>query len=184
VLGHAETARHVPVDALLGDGDRVPLAGEAQDWSLRVVHTPGHARGHLCYWHPPTRSLFTGDHVSGAGTVVVDPPEGDMADYMASLERLLTLPVEVLFPSHGSPRGGAEPALRALLAHRRAREAKVLAALEGAGPASADQLLPRVYDDTSEKLWEWARRSLQAHLDKLVREGRAEESGGAYRLRR
>jgi glyoxylase-like metal-dependent hydrolase (beta-lactamase superfamily II)/8-oxo-dGTP pyrophosphatase MutT (NUDIX family) len=180
VWAHAETGQHVRVDAFLADGDRVPLAGEAHDWTLRAVHTPGHARGHLCFLHEPTRSLFTGDHVVGTGTVVIDPPEGDMADYMASLERLLALPVETLFPAHGSPRGAAKRAIRALLDHRRRREAKVLSAL-GVAPASAEDLLPVVYADTPEPLWPLARRSLAAHLDKLVREGRARADGGTYR---
>ena len=108
VAAHAETARHVRVDRTLADGDEIPLAAGVGEWSLRALHTPGHTRGHLCFLHPRTRSLLTGDHIpGGAGTVIVDPPEGDMRAYVASLERLLGEPVESLFPGHGSPQGGA-----------------------------------------------------------------------------
>ena len=73
-----------------------------------MLHTPGHARGHLSFLHERTRSLFCGDHIpGGTGTVIIDPPDGDMVPYLASLERLLAEPVETLFPAHGSPQGAA-----------------------------------------------------------------------------
>jgi glyoxylase-like metal-dependent hydrolase (beta-lactamase superfamily II)/8-oxo-dGTP pyrophosphatase MutT (NUDIX family) len=176
VAAHAETARHVPVDFTLADGDIVPLAPGKADWTLRAIHTPGHARGHLCFFHPRTGSLFTGDHITGAGTVIIDPPEGDMADYLRSLERLLVEPVSTLFPAHGSPQGAAARRIRGLIAHRMKREAKVLAALE-AGPASLRALVERAYEDTPRELWDYAERSLLAHLLKLEREGRARRDG-------
>ena len=173
VAAQAETARHIAVDLVLGDGDWIPLVPGVGDWSLQTIHTPGHARGHLCFFHPRTRSLFSGDTViGGAGTVIIDPPEGDMGDYVTSLQRLLELPVETLFPGHGAPQGAARARITALLAHREAREARVIEAL-GGEPRSLPVLLDRVYHDTPRELWPYAERSLLAHLLKLEREGRA-----------
>jgi glyoxylase-like metal-dependent hydrolase (beta-lactamase superfamily II) len=180
VLAHALTAQAVAADRALEDGELVPLSSKDRDWSLRAIHTPGHARGHLCFLHEGTRSLFCGDHIPGAGTVIVDPPEGDMADYLASLERLLELPIETLFPGHGSPRGAAHARVRELIAHRRAREARVLATL-APDPSSLAELVEIAYDDTPRELWPYAERSLLAHLLKLEREGRAIRDGEAWR---
>ncbi len=181
VAAHAETARHVRADFTLADRDWIPLVPGATDWNLRALHTPGHARGHLCFLHPRTRSLFTGDHIpGGSGTVIIDPPEGDMRDYLASLERLLEEPVETLFPGHGAPQGGAMRRIRGLISHRREREAKVLAAL-GAELAPLEALVERAYADTSRELWDYAERSLLAHLLKLEREGRAMREGERWR---
>jgi glyoxylase-like metal-dependent hydrolase (beta-lactamase superfamily II) len=180
VAAHAETARHVKVDLTLADGDWVPLVPGVGDWALRAIHTPGHARGHLCFHHARTRSLFSGDTVvGGAGTVIIDPPEGDMGDYVASLRRLLELRVDTLFPGHGAPQGAAAKRITGLIAHREAREARVLGAL-GPEPRSLPALLERVYDDTPRELWPYAERSLLAHLLKLGREGRARERDGGW----
>jgi glyoxylase-like metal-dependent hydrolase (beta-lactamase superfamily II) len=180
VLGHPAIAEHVRLDAELKDGDTVALSSPNADWTLRAIHTPGHARGHLCYLHERTGALLTGDHVVGAGTVIVDPPEGDMIDYMASLERLASLPVRTLFPAHGSPSGAAVRRIRALLAHRREREQKVIGALSGV-PRPLSELLANAYGDTPQRLWPYAERSLLAHLLKLEREGRASREGSGWR---
>jgi glyoxylase-like metal-dependent hydrolase (beta-lactamase superfamily II) len=182
VAAHAETAKHVKIDVALADGEYVPLApGPAGDWNLRVVHTPGHARGHLCFYHERTRSLLSGDHVIGApGTVIVDPPEGDMAAYMKSLERLLRLHAETIFPGHGAPQGAADLRIQTLLDHRRQREHRVIAALTTA-PRSLAELVEKVYADTPRALWPYAERSLLAHLEKLENEGRAERDGGSWK---
>jgi glyoxylase-like metal-dependent hydrolase (beta-lactamase superfamily II)/8-oxo-dGTP pyrophosphatase MutT (NUDIX family) len=180
VAAHPETARHLRCDLSVADGQWLPLAPGLNDWAIQAVHTPGHARGHLCLWHRAGRALFTGDHIPGGrGTVIVDPPEGNMADYLRSLERLLALEADVLFPGHGSPQGGVERRIRGLIAHRLEREAKVLAALGGA-PATPRELVERVYDDVKPDLWVYAERSLIAHLEKLEAEGRAlrDASGG------
>jgi glyoxylase-like metal-dependent hydrolase (beta-lactamase superfamily II)/8-oxo-dGTP pyrophosphatase MutT (NUDIX family) len=181
VAAHAETAKHVRIDVALADGEYMPLApGPAGDWNLRVVHTPGHARGHLCFYHERTRSLLSGDHVIGApGTVIVDPPEGDMAAYMKSLERLLRLHAETIFPGHGAPQGAADLRIQTLLDHRRQREHRVIAALTTA-PRSLAELVEKVYADTPRALWPYAERSLLAHLEKLENEGRAERDGGSW----
>ncbi len=181
VAAHAENARHVKVDFTLEDGDWVPLLPGHGDWNLRALHTPGHAPGHLCFLHPRTRSLFTGDVIpGGTGTVIIDPPEGDMAAYMASLERLTREPVEWLFPGHGAPQGAALRRIHALIAHRQEREAKVLAALDRElKPIAA--LVERAYADTPCELWRYAERSLLAHLLKLEAEGRAGRDGERWR---
>ncbi len=181
VAAHAETAKHLRLDFTLADGDWIPLTPGDGDWSLRALHTPGHARGQLCFLHPRTRSLFSGDHIiGGRGTVMIDPPDGDMRDYVASLERLLAEPVETLFPGHGSPQGGAMRRIRWLIHHRLEREAKVLAALEPEAREIAT-LVERAYADTARELWPYAERSLLAHLLKLEREGKATLEGGGWR---
>lgn len=175
VAAHVETAKHVKVDFTLGDGDVVPLAPGKADWTLRVLHTPGHTRGHLCFLHPRTGSLFAGDHiVGGTGTVIIDPPEGDMGDYVRSLERLLEEGVRTIFPAHGSPQGAAARRIRWLIDHRRKREEKVLAALPtGKDGATVAELVARAYNDTPQELWPYAERSLLAHLLDLEKRGRA-----------
>ena len=181
VGAHRETASHVGADQMLQDGEEIALAPGIGDWNLRVLHTPGHARGHLCFFQPRTRALFTGDHIpGGAGTVIIDPPEGDMAAYIAALERLIDLPIETLFPGHGAPQGAAQRRIRGLIEHRRRRETKALEALgEVAEPLAA--LVERAYADTPRDLWSYAERSLHAHLLKLEAEGRAIREGDRWR---
>jgi len=143
-----------------------------------VLHTPGHTRGHLCLLHPRTGSLFCGDHIpGGTGTVIIDPPEGNMAAYMRSLARLLEEPIETLFPGHGSPQGAAKRRIEWLISHRRKREALVLAAL-AEEPEPLEALVKRAYRDTPPELWKYAERSLLAHLEKLEAEGRAVRAEG------
>jgi ribonuclease/clavin/mitogillin len=181
VAAHAHTAQHVRVDFTIADGEWITLVSHLADWNLQAIHTPGHTRGHLSFFHPRTRSLFSGDHVvGGTGTVIVDPPEGDMADYLRSLERLVALRAETLFPGHGAPQGGAERRLRALIDHRHAREGKVLAALTSE-PRGLAEIVEGAYEDTPRELWPYAERSLLAHLIKLESEGRAERQGERWR---
>jgi len=170
----------VRLDGTLADGDRLELPSQGTSWELRVIHTPGHARGHLCFFHERTGALLTGDHIVGSGTVIVDPPEGDMADYVASLERLAALPVRWLFPAHGSPQGAAQRRIRALIAHRLEREQRVLESLSG-DPRPPGELVPAAYSDTPRDLWTYAERSLLAHLIKLEREGRAAREATGWR---
>jgi glyoxylase-like metal-dependent hydrolase (beta-lactamase superfamily II) len=177
VAAHEDTAQHVGVDFTLKDGDWIPLVPGVGSWSLRALHTPGHTRGHLCFLHPRTKSLFTGDHIPGGqGTVIIDPPDGDMAAYLGSLERLLHEPVETLFPGHGAPQGAAMRRIQGLIKHRLEREAKVLAALSAA-PKTPAELVEAAYDDTPRDLWPYAERSLLAHLLKLEAEGKAVQAG-------
>lgn len=142
--------------------------------TLRVVHTPGHASNHLCYLLEEERTLFTGDHVMQGSTVVINPPDGDMAAYLRALEGLLAEDLEWLAPGHGFLVAEPHAVLRALIAHRLRREAKVRAALTALAaltPAGMPALLARVYDDVPVALHAMARRSLLAHLLKLQADG-------------
>lgn len=165
-------------DRALGDGEVLDCGG----FRLRAIHTPGHASNHLCYLLEGERWLFTGDHVMQGSTVVISPPDGDMAVYLESLKRLLALDLAVLAPGHGQLIGTPHEEVRRLIAHRLKREQKVLAALSRLGSATLDDLLPAVYDDVSPRLHAVARRSLHAHLIKLGREGKASESAGMWRI--
>jgi glyoxylase-like metal-dependent hydrolase (beta-lactamase superfamily II) len=172
IAGHAATARRlagrVRVDRELADGEVVD--------GVTCVHTPGHAEGHLCF--ELGAAIIAGDMVAGVGTILIDPSEGDMADYLASLARLLTRPPAMLLPAHGRMIADGHAKLREYVAHRTMREDRVIAALAARGPASVDELVPEVYADTPRPLWRLAARSLRAHLDKLVREGRARAVDG------
>jgi glyoxylase-like metal-dependent hydrolase (beta-lactamase superfamily II)/8-oxo-dGTP pyrophosphatase MutT (NUDIX family) len=180
VVGHRLLAEHLPLDVVVKDGDWLPLAPGLGDWTLQVLETPGHTRDSISLWHRSRRALFVGDLLpGGAGTVVIDPPDGDMSDYLASLERCAAMEPAMLWPAHGSPSGAAVRRIRALIEHRLLRERRVLAALSRE-PLALEALLPRVYDDTPRELWGWAERSLLAHLEKLAREGRARVEGGQW----
>src|ERR1041385_3905771 len=162
-------------DEVLSHGQRVSLAGE----TLRVLHTPGHASNHLCYLLEGTRMLFTGDHVMQGSTVVINPPDGDMRAYLDSLELLLVEDLAILAPGHGYLIGEPKKEVRRLIAHRLAREEKVVNALVKLGPASVEELLPLVYDDVPARVHRVAARSLTAHLDKLAAEGALIATRGA-----
>jgi glyoxylase-like metal-dependent hydrolase (beta-lactamase superfamily II) len=155
-------------DHVLADGDRLCL-GEGV--TLRVVHTPGHASNHLCYLLEEEKLLFTGDHLMQGSTVVINPPDGDMAVYLASLRRLLDEDLEWLAPGHGFLMDRPHEVVRQTVAHRLAREARVLAAVEAQGPADEAALLATVYAETPPRLHPVALRSLRAHLFKLRDEG-------------
>jgi glyoxylase-like metal-dependent hydrolase (beta-lactamase superfamily II) len=144
---------------------------------LRVLHTPGHASNHLCYLLEGSGLLFTGDHLMQGSTVVIAPPDGDMMLYLASLQRLLSEPVQALAPGHGLVIDDAPAEIVRIIAHRLQREAKVMQRLAAMSPASLLALLPRVYDDVDQRLHVLARASLLAHLLKLEREGRVRRSG-------
>ena len=142
--------------------------------TLRVLHTPGHASNHLCYLLEEEQLLFTGDHVMQGSTVVINPPDGDMAAYLRALQALLELPLQWLAPGHGFLVGAPHEVLRALIKHRLAREAKVVAALRRLAPCAIEALLPDVYADVPQALFAMAQRSLLAHLLKLEGDGAAQ----------
>ena len=144
---------------------------------LGAVHTPGHASNHLCFLLEAEKLLFTGDHVMQGSTVVINPPDGDMAAYLASLQALLHEDLEWLAPGHGFLVDRPHDVLRKLVAHRLKREAKVLQALRDVGPGTTADLVTRVYDDAPVALHGVARRSLLAHLLKLQAEGQARSEG-------
>lgn len=166
-------------ELVLADDDVI----ETFDVALRAVHTPGHASNHLCYWRPETRSLFTGDHVIDGSTVVIDPPDGNMTHYMASLRKLKTFDAATLLPGHGSPLRDPTAAIDALIEHRERREASVLNAVRPARAYTIDELLAPVYDDVETDLHRIAERSLLAHLLKLEADGRILRDGNCWRRR-
>jgi glyoxylase-like metal-dependent hydrolase (beta-lactamase superfamily II) len=166
----------------LHDGDRV--AGP--DFTLRAIHTPGHASNHLCFWLEEEGTLFSGDHVMDGSTVVITPLDGDMADYLAAIERLLAWepPLTSIAPAHGHVIPEPAAKLTEYLEHRREREAQVLDALveltrrPGAdgtppGEVTTAALVAEIYTDVPEFLHPVARFSVWAHLRKLADEGRA-----------
>jgi glyoxylase-like metal-dependent hydrolase (beta-lactamase superfamily II) len=163
-------------DRALAEGDTLATP----EFTLRAVHTPGHASNHLCYLLEGSGLLFTGDHVMQGSTVVISPPDGDMTAYFGSLERLLSLQITAIAPGHGRVIEKPHDEVRRLIAHRLKREQKVLDALARKSPATLDELLPLVYDDVPERIHPVARRSLAAHLIKLERDGRAEEQSGQW----
>jgi glyoxylase-like metal-dependent hydrolase (beta-lactamase superfamily II) len=146
--------------------------------TLRAIATPGHASNHVCYLLEDARLLFTGDHLIAGSTVVILPPDGRMADYLASLRKLQSHAIERIAPGHGDPIASAQAEIERIIEHRTAREGKVLANLSHATGEPIDVLLPRVYDDVPEQVHQWARQSLLAHLIKLVEDGVAEHAEG------
>lgn len=183
VAAHPETARRLdfPVQRTVGEGETWDLGLDptGRPWTVQALHTPGHAPGHLALWEGERRFLVAGDMVSGVSTIVIAPPEGDMAAYLASLTRLRQLAPRLVIPAHGPPFGPEADVFGLFLRHRLEREEKVLEALEPAGLELRD-VLARAYQDTPESLHPVAALSLQAHLDKLVAEGRAREHGGRW----
>ena len=174
-----QDATFIP-DHVLGDGDVLQL-GEGV--TLHAVHTPGHASNHLCYWLEEEKLLFTGDHLMQGSTVVINPPDGDMAVYLASLRKLFDLPLEWLAPGHGFLIDEPHEVVKKTIAHRLAREAKVLAAVAAQGPADDATLVATVYADTPPKLHAMALRSLRAHLHKLQADGSvSRDAQGLWRV--
>ena len=175
---HKQDASFVP-DRVLEHGERLQVAPQV---TLRVLHTPGHASNHLCYLLEEEKTLFTGDHVMQASTVVINPPDGDMAAYLASLRDLLDEDIEWLAPGHGFLMAHPQRALQAVIDHRLKREAKVLQTVQAHGPATLEQLLPAAYDDVDPRMLPVAARSLLAHLNKLRSDGAAVETEGHWRV--
>ena len=142
-----------------------------QDWTLRAIRTPGHVDNHVCYLLEEEGMVFAGDHIMNGSTVVIVPPGGNMADYIASLRRLLDYQVKVVAPGHGELIQDCRCEVEKLVRHRLMREAKVFAALDQR-PQSLDELVVNVYDDVDPMMHEWAKLSLLAHLIKLEGEGK------------
>jgi len=191
VLAHEWTAPFCRADRVLTGGETIALQsglrGPAGDddtrpWRLDVLFTPGHTPGHLALFDAVSGSIVAGDLVSGLSTVVIDPPEGDMAAYVESIRRLAALPATVILPGHGPPIGGPAHRLAFYLEHRAWREERVVAALAN-GPLALAELVPGVYDDVPPERHGPAARSALAHLLKLRAEGRVtEDSDGRWRL--
>ena len=167
-------------DAVLADGERLQGAG----YSIEAVATPGHCCNHLCFALIEDGALFSGDHVMAWSTSVVAPPDGSMRAYMASLEKLRGRSETVYWPGHGGPVVEPQRYLRALIHHRRQREASILAAL-GDGPQTIPALVAKVYVGISPSLTTAAGLSTLAHLEDLADRGLviAETANGEGRFR-
>ncbi len=174
VIGFGPAEDFAP-DECVGDGWTLVRPG----WSLRAVHTPGHASDHLCWLVPDLGLLMTGDHVMHGSTVVIRPPDGDMHAYVGSLALLRDArpPISTLAPGHGRLMDRVPEVVEALLAHRMGRHERVAVALSRSAEGTVDDLLPSVYADVTEAQLPVARFSLWAHLRALVAEGRANAVG-------
>jgi len=145
-------------------------------WTLEAVPTPGHTSNHICYALAEENALFSGDHIMGWSTTVITPPDGDMTDYMESLERIRARGFSTLWPTHGPPVRQVAPFLDAYIAHRRARETQILQALQS-GPSRIAELVPQLYADVDARLHPAAARSMLAHMIDLTRRGRIRTEG-------
>jgi len=159
------------------DNDRIPFGGG----ELGVLHTPGHESGHCCFYESGDKVLFSGDNILGYGTAVIRPPDGNMTDYMKSLERLLGLEMSLILPGHGPLIGKPEAKVREYIKHRLEREQQVLTALRN-GRHTIGDITESIYIDVSAALKRVAEFSVQAHLEKLLREGRIKREGARYHL--
>ena len=150
-------------------------------WTLKAIPTPGHTSNHLCYGLPEENACFTGDHIMGWSTTVITPPDGDMTDYIASLNAIRARGFATLWPTHGPPIRDVDAFIGAYLEHRQERIDQIVSALK-AGPAKIADLVPRLYADVDPKLWPAASRSMLAAMIHLVRAGKLVADGETYRL--
>ena len=162
-------------DRVLDDGDTISGPG----WTLRAIATPGHTSNHICFALEETGALFSGDHVMGWSTSVVVPPDGDMADYMASLAKLHDREDRVYYPAHGPAVERPRQLVRGMIGHRRQRERQILRLLEEQSRAIVD-MVPLMYRGVDEQLWPAAGQSVLAHLIDLERRGSVTRSGDIW----
>ncbi|MGH9927602.1 MAG: MBL fold metallo-hydrolase [Pyrinomonadaceae bacterium] len=179
VAAHRLTAEpladRVRVDRFIEDDEAISLAGSPQI-VLRAMHTPGHARGHLCLYEQRTGTLISGDNIVGLGSVLIDPPEGNMRDYLRSLERMRVLPnLSVIFGGHGPAIANPYRKIDEYIAHRLDREQKILEAVR-LGAATPKDVVARVYTDVSPKAYAMAERAVLAHLEKLIEDRKAQKN--------
>ena len=164
-LQNNELLFHIP------RGPQADLTDKTGHHTLQVIHTPGHAANHICLLLQEDGVLFTGDHVLNGCTTVVDPPDGNMADYLDSLDTLATEcqthAVHYLLPAHGHVMPEALAAIAHLKAHRLKREAKIMAIMAAHPDAGPDAWLPLAYDDVPPQIWPVAMRSLLAHVQRI-----------------
>jgi len=173
--GQHQDATFVP-DRVFSDGDRL----ETGEFVIEAIQTPGHASNHVCYRHAASNWLFTGDHVIDGSTVVIDPPDGNMKQYIESLRRVRDLDCNALAPGHGEIIRDPEGVVSWIIDHRLEREAKVIVALQANSNLTTRELVPHVYKDVDKKLYGWAERSLLAHLIKLEEDGVANCPDGCW----
>ena len=164
-LEEGADADFVP-DDIVAHGDLI----KGDDWTLECVFTPGHMSGHVCYALAEEKALFSGDHVMGWSTTVIAPPDGDMTDYMASLDLLLERDDEIYWPTHGTAITDPQNFVRAYIAHRRGREAQVVERLK-AGDRQIKQMVETIYADVDKGLHPAAALSVFAHMQDLTKRG-------------
>jgi glyoxylase-like metal-dependent hydrolase (beta-lactamase superfamily II) len=164
-------------DHVMADGEAVAGPG----WTLRAVHTPGHTSNHLCFALEEEGALFSGDHVMGWSTTVVAPPDGDMADYMASLAKLMGRSDVRYYPTHGAPVNEPQRLVKGMIAHRRQRETQILAQL-AQGPRAIPAMVEQMYAAIDRRLWPAAGRSVLAHLIDLEARGRVRRAGDDWQV--
>lgn len=189
VAAHRLTAEglrgDIDVDRLIEDGEIATFATDhGVDARWRALHTPGHARGHLCFYEENSGTLLSGDNILGFGTVLISPPEGNMRTYMETLVRLRELRLGFILPSHGPPVAAATEKIEFYLAHRKEREEQIYATLAG-GELTPREIVPQVYDDVDPTAYPLAEINVRAHLEKMVAEGfvRAGSAGRFGRLK-
>ena len=161
---------------VLEDGDEI----REIEYTLKAIHTPGHASNHLCYLLEEEKMIFTGDHIMGGSTVVIGPPDGNMKQYIESLEKLKQFDISMIAPGHGNLMKDPKSVVDWIVSHRMFREKKVVDALTEFSKANLDQLVEKVYDDVDERLHGIARASLLAHLNKLIEEDKAVSKGEEF----
>jgi glyoxylase-like metal-dependent hydrolase (beta-lactamase superfamily II) len=161
---------------VLAEGERIG----GQGWTLEAVATPGHTSNHLCYALPEADALFTGDHVMGWSTTVVSPPDGDMADYMASLDKLIHRKDAIYYPAHGNPIEQPQRLVRGLAGHRKQREGQILRLLKESECQIPD-MVGKMYVGIDPRLYLAAGRSVLAHLIDLETRGLVARSGESWR---
>ena len=164
-------------DLALADGES--FAGEG--WTLTAVATPGHTSNHLCFALPEAKALFSGDHVMGWSTTIVSPPDGDMAAYMASLDKLMARDDRIYYPAHGDPVERPQRLVRGLLGHRKQREGQILRLLRG-GASDIPAMTVRMYAGLDPRLLPAAERSVLAHLIDLRSRGLVRETGTSWEM--
>ncbi|MFL2706324.1 MAG: MBL fold metallo-hydrolase [Gammaproteobacteria bacterium] len=150
------------------------------EFSLEVVHTPGHASNHLCFILREEKFIFTGDHIMNGSTVVIGPPDGNMKQYIESLEKLKDYDIEKIAPGHGEVLENPHQVADWIINHRLEREKKVFEALKDASKGTPDSLVEKVYDDVDSSLFPIAKASLLAHLIKLEEDQVIKREGEEY----
>ena len=155
---------------------------ETDSFKIKAVYTPGHASNHWCYLLQNEAMLFTGDHIMNGSTVVIAPPDGNMSDYLNSLEKLKSEAIEHIAPGHGDLINTPLEVIEGTIQHRLMREDKTIQKLAEIQPANLDQLVKEVYDEVPIFLHELAKYSLTAHLDKLASDGKAEKIDDTWQL--
>ncbi len=176
--GRADAAfdRDYAPDRVLAEGEGVRGDG----WTLTSVATPGHTSNHLAFALPETRALFSGDHVMGWSTSIVSPPDGDMAAYMASLDKLMTRDDRVYYPGHGDAVDNPQRLVRGMLGHRKQREGQIVRLLAKGAPLTLSAMTAQMYVGLNPRLIPAAERSVLAHLYDLQTRGLVREEGASW----